>query len=98
VNSITATVGIPKIPKIPRLAIGADINPTFGGTAVVLGEGGKKETVTDYGKTNQLIQLSNLMAARALKAGGEGTVQHIAIDIQSDEDPRLIARAVGREL
>lgn len=98
VNSITAVVGIPKIPNIPHLAIGADIEPTLGGTAVVLGEGGKKETVTDYGRTNRLIELATALALRALRSGTSGAHIDAPVTINTQEtDGRFIGRQAARE-
>ncbi len=61
------------IPEIPRLAMGADITPRAGGTLAILGEAGRAETVTDLGRTNRLIELSSVLAQRALTSKrGEG--------------------------
>lgn len=85
----------PKI-TIPKLAVGADILPSAGGTLAVLGEGLKKETVTDYGLTNQLIQNANKLAMAALGKGG-GAVQYNQYITTTEQDPTLIAAIVGRK-
>src|SRR5690606_21383633 len=56
-NSLpTAVIGltIGRIPKValPRLAQGATILPRRGGTAAILGEGGRAESVVDTGLMN----------------------------------------------
>lgn len=52
-------VNIPHIPSIPKLAAGADILPTAGGTLAILGEGGQKESVVNTGGMNKLIDNIN---------------------------------------
>lgn len=96
VNEITSKIGIPAIPKIPKLAVGADITPTPGGTAVILGEGGRKETVTDYGRTNAMIAASLELSRRALAIeGGRGGN---TISITEVSDPVGTAMAVLRRI
>jgi phage-related protein len=56
--------------RLPRLEVGADILPRVGGTAAILAEGGRPETVTDLGRTNRLIALANRLAEQALANGG----------------------------
>lgn len=56
--------------SLPRLAVGADILPSRGGTAVLLGEGGRRETVTDWGRTNRLINAATMLAERSLSGSG----------------------------
>lgn len=64
VNDISSDLGlsitIPKIPKlsIPRLAAGATILPRRGGTAAILGEGGRAESVVDTGLMNKLLRFA----------------------------------------
>jgi hypothetical protein len=60
------------LPTIPYLATGADVEPSQFGTAVVLGDGGQVETVTNRGRTNRLIELANALAERSLAAGSGG--------------------------
>jgi len=97
VNAITSKIGIPKIPKIPHLASGADVEATPGGTTVVLGEGGETETVTNYGTTNRLIELANKLAARALSADGAHVDAPITI-YTPETDGRILGRQLGAEL
>lgn len=98
VNDVTGAVGIPKIPKIPHLASGADIEGSLHGTAVIVGDGGKKETVTDFGKTNALIQAAASLAQRALSTGaGASVTNEYQIYEQPGEDPRVLARTLARE-
>ncbi|BDI23536.1 hypothetical protein [Herbiconiux sp. L3-i23] len=96
VNGVTGAIGIPAIPKIPKLAMGADVLPTPGGTAVILGEGGRRESVVDYGNMNRLIQLTSGMIER--NPGGSPADIDVNITTMQNEDPRILARAVGREL
>lgn len=61
INSVSGAIGIPAIPKIPlvnlpRLAMGATILPRTGGTAAILGEGGRAESVVDTGLMNRLLR------------------------------------------
>jgi phage-related protein len=98
VNAITSKIGIPKIPKIPHLATGADVEPTPGGTTVVLGDGDDPETVTNRGTTNRLIELANKLAARAL-ANGTGAHIDAPITVYTPEtDGRILGRQIGAEL
>lgn len=96
VNSITSKVGIPAIPKIPHLALGADVEASAGGTLVVLGEGGQKETVTNYGRTNAMIDAANKLAERALGTGGGGGGN--TFNITEVSDPVGTSMAVARRL
>lgn len=56
------------IPTIPRLAAGADVLASPGGTLAILGEGGRDETVTDLGNTNAMIRAARRLAEQALAA------------------------------
>lgn len=60
VNTIGAVVGIElaEIPTVslPRLALGATVLPRRGGTAAILAEAGKPETVVDTGLLNQALR------------------------------------------
>lgn len=47
--------GLPSSVSLPRLADGATVNPSPGGTLAVLAEAGRAETVVDEGKMNALI-------------------------------------------
>lgn len=60
-TSVSAVIGvhIGKIPHIPKLAAGATILPTPGGTIVRVAEGGKAESVVDTGEMNKLIKNAN---------------------------------------
>lgn len=55
------------LPSIPRLARGATILPRPGGTAAIIGEGGRAESVVDTGGVNALID-------QALEGGPGGNV------------------------
>jgi hypothetical protein len=87
------------LPTIPKVARGADIAASHGGSLFVAGEAGRKETVTDFGRTNTLIEAANSLAKRAMgvdgAAGGGGVQQ--TFNIRTDENPRLWARGVGDE-
>ena len=91
-NKISGAIGIPAIPSIPevnlpRLAAGATVLPRPGGTAALLGEGGKAESVVDTGLMNSLLrkvlvdwpkqvsamQLSSGFGQLAAAGGGGGT-------------------------
>lgn len=102
--NLGATISLPKLPrlswdlsKFPGAAAGADVWPTPGGTPVVLGEGGRKETVTDYGRTNRLISLASSLAERAVSAPGGSGDQYFDVHPPAGEDPRVTARAWARE-
>ncbi len=97
INAITGSVGIPKIPRIPHLAAGADVEASAGGTLVVLGEGGKAETVTNRGLTNRMIENTNALVSKLL-AGGVGAGGRVDVSITTPEtDGRLIGRQAARE-
>lgn len=86
------------IPKIPRLALGADIMPRDGGTLALLAEKGKAETVTDYGSTNALIANANLLAKQALE-GAKNQPLNVTQNIEvAETDPALLARILAREV
>jgi len=59
-----------KIPKIPQLALGADVAARRGGTLAILGEGGQDETVTNLGVTNRALSAATELAERALGRNG----------------------------
>jgi hypothetical protein len=93
-------IDLAKIPhvRLPRLAVGADILPSFGGTAAILGEGGRPETVTDLGRTNRLIELANVLASRALASdgGGGGDSFTIVEAVSPDATAKAVARRRNR--
>lgn len=72
INAVTVAVGLGSIGKLPRLAMGADILPTPGGTAVILGEGGRRESVVDYGNVNRLISEVTGRLTGSAVGGGTG--------------------------
>ena len=74
-ESLSFIPNIPSIP-LPKLAVGGDIH---GPTIAMLGEGGRSETVTDLGRTNDLINSANAMASRALSNGGNANNINITI-------------------
>lgn len=84
---------IPKV-RLPRLAVGADILPSFGGTAAILGEGGQAETVTNLGVTNRLIEMANRLAARAL-GDGSGSGGGDTYNIRETVSARATAAAIA---
>lgn len=87
------------LPTIPKVATGADIAASHGGSLFIAGEGGRKETVTDFGKTNRLIEMANRLSQRALSgAAGSGGDFNLTQHITVDDRPRLWARAAGDEL
>ncbi|WP_243063183.1 hypothetical protein [Humibacter sp. RRB41] len=96
INTITGAVGIPKIPKIPHLASGADVEASAGGTMVVLGEGGKSETVTNRGLTNRMIENTNALVSKLLAGGVGGGGTNVTINEVSD--PIGTSMAVVRRL
>jgi hypothetical protein len=97
INMITGAVGLPKIPKVPHLATGADVEASQGGTLVVLGEGGKAETVTNRGLTNRMIENTNALVSKLL-TGGVGTSAVPPVQIYTQEtDGRIIGRQAARE-
>lgn len=59
-----------KIPKIPKLAMGADVAARRGGTLALLGEAGQDETVTNLGTTNRALEAATALANRALSGDG----------------------------
>lgn len=60
-----------RIPRIPSLAMGADVDPRRGGTLALLAEAGEAETVTNLGTTNAALEAATQLANRAL-AGETG--------------------------
>jgi phage-related protein len=96
VNNVTSKIGIPAIPKIPRLATGGDVEASQGGTLVVLGEGGKAETVTNRGLTNQMIENTNALLSKVLAGGVGGGRPDVNIYTQ-ETDGRIIGRQAARE-
>lgn len=68
INNVTGVVGIKfgKIPhvELPRLADGATILPRRGGTAAILAEAGRPETVVDTGLINRALE-EGLVGSRA---------------------------------
>jgi phage-related protein len=89
-------INLGKIPHVtlPRLAMGADILPTFGGTAFIAGEGGEAESVVNRGRTNRLIELAGALASRALAQGGSGGGD--SYTIVEAVSPDATAKAVAR--
>lgn len=80
-----------KLGKIPRLAQGATILPSEGGTLAVLAEAGRPETVVDTGKMNALID-------QALGRGGMGSGAIVNQYITAPAtDPAIQARQWARE-
>lgn len=65
-----------RIPRIPSLALGADVAARRGGTLALLAEAGEAETVTNLGTTNAALEATTALAERAL-AGGLGDQQTI---------------------
>ena len=70
---------LPQAPQLPGLAAGGNVAASPGGTPVILGEGGKAETVTDLGRTNQLISNAVDLSERAMAGGSGGQSQSIQI-------------------
>jgi phage-related protein len=93
-------INLGKIPhvRLPRLAIGADILPTVGGTALIAGEGGQAESVVNRGRTNRLIDLAAALASRALSAfgGGKGDSFTIVEAVSPDATAKAVARRRNR--
>lgn len=93
-------INLSKIPhvRLPRLAMGADILPTFGGTAFIAGEGGEAESVVNRGRTNRLIELASSLAARALASGGSGGGDSYTIveAVSPDATAKSVARRRNR--
>lgn len=93
-----ATIGfnIPTLPTLPTLATGGNIAASAGGTPVIVGEGGRAETVTDLGLTNALIQNSNSLALAALGGSGGGaggdTQVNISIVQKDNENAEDLVR------
>jgi len=93
-------IKLSKIPhvRLPRLAVGADILPTFGGTAFIAGEGGEAESVVNRGRTNRLIELASQLAARALQSGSSGGNDTFIINeaVSADATAKSVARRRNR--
>lgn len=93
VNSIGGVIGIelatiPNV-RLPRLAQGATILPRPGGTAAILAEAGRPETVVDTGLVNEALE-----EGIAGRNGAATVVQYISTQ---QTDPRVQARQWGRE-
>lgn len=80
------------IPKLPRLAAGARVKASNGGTPAILGEGGRDEDIVDHG-------LMNAALAKLVTADGSSGPQKLEV---YDVDNKLIgtmdvraAKAVG---
>jgi phage-related protein len=100
VNSLTASVGIPKLATIPKLASGADVVPTPGGTVVRVAEAGRAETVTDYGRTNRLIELANALAERAISSTSVSASADAGVTFYgpvTTADPTELAQAIQKK-
>lgn len=81
-------VGVISHVRLPRLADGATVLPRPGGTAAILAEAGRPESVVDTGLMNQALEegLSGNQSA--------GVTQNITL---KTNDPRLAIRQLGRE-
>jgi hypothetical protein len=57
------------IPRIPKLALGATIQPRDGGTLAILAEAGKAESVVDTGLLNRQLPSPTRLARQAQRPG-----------------------------
>jgi phage-related protein len=109
-GSITAVVGIKlgKIPHVslPKLAMGATVLPRPGGTAAILGEGGRAESVVDTGMMNKLLATiletfpaavsalrASAVAPAVAAATGSSTVHNWDVDLEMPDNPDQKAAA-----
>lgn len=94
INSVGGAIGIELglIPEVslPRLAEGATILPRRGGTAAILAEAGRPETVVDTGLVNRALE-----EGLAGGNGGPGIVQHNNFEHM---DPEIAIEAAGQRL
>jgi phage-related protein len=86
-TSVAGVIGITigAIPHLPKLAEGATILPTPGGTVVRVAEAGRAETVVDTGKLNALLD-------RALGAKGDGNTFNIFEAVNAEATAMQVAR------
>lgn len=78
------------IPKIPRLATGADVMARPGGTLAILAEAGQAETVTNLGDTNRQIRASTALAEAALAGKGSTNVRVFIGDKELTDFVRVV--------
>lgn len=83
------TFGV-NIPRIPRLATGADVLARPGGTLAILAEAGQAETVTNLGDTNRHIRASTELAEAALRNGGNTNVRVFIGDKELTDFVRVV--------
>jgi phage-related protein len=84
------------IPRIPKLALGATIQPRDGGTLAILAEAGKAESVVDTGLLNRQLRLSTQALARMSQTpGGRGDL-HQHIHGAPGQDTSTLAHDVAR--
>lgn len=81
------------IAKLPRLAQGATVLPRPGGTAAILAEAGRAETVVDTGKMNALID--RLLEQGAADSGDDRRPTEIHVH---SNNPDLVAAVVAEKL
>lgn len=94
-GAIGGAIGIDlHIGKIPRLANGAIVSRSRGGSIVNVGEGRYDEAVVPLGGS-QFENLANALSDRMGATGGNVYVDKI---VAPDQDPRVSGRVMAREL
>jgi phage-related protein len=89
-NSIPG-VNFPHVPSIPHLARGGAVNPTPGGTPVVMGDGGQVE----YGVPKSDMEA---IIAKAVAAGGGGHAEiSVTLELVGDGVMKIVRTNVRRE-
>lgn len=113
INDVSGALSIPAIPRLgyvslPRLAEGATVLPRRGGTAAILGEGGKAESVVDTGMMNKLLAIVirefprqvSAMRASVGSENGRGALQPVVagntynndLHVPEQSDPAQVAQ------
>ena len=100
INSVADVVGGAigmdlTLSKLPRLANGALVEASFGGSAAIIGEGRYDEVVMPLGGP----QLERIRQALTDDRGSAGDRGNVYIDkiVAPDQDPRISGRIMGRE-
>lgn len=87
--------GLPSSVSLPRLANGATVEPSPGGTLAVLAEAGRSETVVDEGKMNALID--SILTGEA-GAGGGAPIINMYITQKEDQNMQEFIQEITKEI
>lgn len=97
VNGITGTIGIAAIPLIPKLALGAVVSATPGGTTATIGEGKYDEAVLPLGGP-QFARLADAIGKRVGSTGSAAPAASSGANVQVDvhSAPGMSEEAIGQ--